>query len=118
SFVRTLGGALGVGILGATLGFELAQRLDTERGAGIDVSAALRPETHASLSPQQLRVVQEALGLSLRDVFFQMSAVAALIIVCSIGLKSRKPAAAPQTEDDDSVSDSETEVATEVMSGH
>lgn len=116
TFVRTLGGALGVGILGATLGFELAQRLATEQGAGIDVAAALRPETHASLSPQQLRVVQEALGLSLRDVFLQMSAVAALIIVCSIGLKGRKPTTVPQAEDDEMVS--ESEIANEVMSGH
>ena len=37
--------------------------------------------------PDQLRVVQEALGRSLRDVFLQMFALAVLAIVCSVGLR-------------------------------
>jgi MFS family permease len=86
-FFRTMGGALGVGLLGATLGFELARRLATPAGAGIDVTAALRPETHRLLTAPQLLVVQDALGRSLRDVFFQMFAVALLAIVCSVGLR-------------------------------
>jgi EmrB/QacA subfamily drug resistance transporter len=86
-FFRTMGGALGVGALGATLGFTLARRLATPAGAGIDVTAALRPETHRLLTAPQLLVVQDALGRSLRDVFFEMFAVALLAIVCSIGLR-------------------------------
>jgi MFS family permease len=86
-FFRTMGGALGVGVLGATLGFELARRLATPAGAGIDVTAALRPETHKLLTAPQLLVVQDALGRSLRDVFFQMFAVALLAILCSVGLR-------------------------------
>jgi hypothetical protein len=86
-FFRTMGGSLWVGILGASLAFTLAQRLATPAGAGIDVTAALRPETHRLLTADQLRVVQAALGLSLRDVFFEMVALAALAIVCSIGLR-------------------------------
>jgi hypothetical protein len=65
----------------------LARRLATPAGAGIDVTAALRPETHKLLSSAQLLVVQDALGRSLRDVFFQMVALALLAIVCSIGLR-------------------------------
>jgi MFS family permease len=85
-FFRTMGGSLCVGILGAWLGFALAGRLATPDGAGIDVTAALRPETHKLLSTGQLHVVQHALGLSLRDVFLQMAALAGLAIVCSAGL--------------------------------
>jgi MFS family permease len=87
TFVRTMGGALGVGFLGATLGFELAHRLARAGGVGIDVAAALRPETHARLTASQLRIVQDALGRSLRDVFLQMLVLALLVVVCSIGLR-------------------------------
>jgi MFS family permease len=86
-FFRTMGGSLCVGILGAWLSFALAGRLATPAAAGIDVTAALRPETHRLLTPGQLHVVQEALGRSLRDVFFQMTALAVLAIICSAGLR-------------------------------
>ena len=89
-FFRTMGGALSVGVLGATLGFELSRRLATPAGAGIDVTAALRPETHRLLTTPQLLAVQDALGRSLRDVFFQMFALAVLAIVCSVGLRGGK----------------------------
>jgi hypothetical protein len=84
-FARTMGGALGVGLLGAALGFELARRL--AGATGIDVAAALRPETHALLAPAQLLAVQDALGRSLRDAFFEMAGMAALAAVCSLGLR-------------------------------
>ena len=86
-FFRTIGGALGVGVLGATLGLALARRLAASGGTGIDVTAALRPETHTLLSPGQLAIVQNALGRSLRDVFLQMLGMAVLAILCSIGLR-------------------------------
>jgi MFS family permease len=97
TFVRTMGGALGVGVLGATLGFALAHRLAASKG--IDVAAALRPETHKLLAPDQLAAVQSALGRSLRDVFLEMFAMAALAIVCSVGLRGgRAVSQAPEEE--------------------
>jgi MFS family permease len=90
TFVRTMGGALGVGFLGATLGFELARRLIAEGAGSIDVAAALRPETHALLSPGQLELVQAALGRSLRDVFLQMIGVAVLTILAASRLAGGK----------------------------
>ena len=48
-FLRTIGGAIGVGLLGATLGWGLAHRLARAGATGIDVVAALRPETHEVL---------------------------------------------------------------------
>lgn len=83
-FFRTMGGALMVGVLGAALAFGLSRRLVLH--PGIDIAAALRPETHSLLSPEDLRVVQTALGSSLRDVFLQMAAMAVLALICSFGL--------------------------------
>jgi hypothetical protein len=97
-FFRTMGGALGVGLLGATLGLALAHRLASSGGAGIDVSAALRPETHRLLTTDQLRIVQDALGRSLRDVFWQMFGMAVLAIVCSIGLRGGRAVAHSEAE--------------------
>ncbi|HEV3122666.1 MAG TPA: MFS transporter, partial [Isosphaeraceae bacterium] len=82
-FSRTIGGALGVGILGASLFFALSHRLAAAGATDIDVAAALRPETHAKLSTSQLRLVQRALGGSLGAVFVQMAALAALGTFCS-----------------------------------
>lgn len=84
-FARMMGGALGVGVLGAVLGLELAGRLVGQHG--IDVAAALRPETHGQLTAAQLTTVQAALGRSLRDVFVVMAGIAATTLVCSVGLR-------------------------------
>ena len=50
-FFRTIGGAIGVGILGGALGLELGHLLIAAGATGIDVGTALRPETHHLLSP-------------------------------------------------------------------
>ena len=84
-FSRTMGGALGVGLLGASLGMRLAHRLAD--APQIDVRAALRPETHSQLTPELLLTVQHALGRSLRDVFLEMTVLAALIVVSALGLR-------------------------------
>jgi MFS family permease len=89
-FSRTIGGALGVGILGASLFFALSHRLAEAGATDIDVAAALRPETHKMLSPSQLQLVQRALGGSLAAVFVQMAALAAIGILCSSRLSGGK----------------------------
>jgi MFS family permease len=86
TFSRVLGGALGVGVLGATLAFEFARRLAAARADGIDIVAALRPETHDLLTPEQLHLVQDALGRTLRDVYFQMLALAIVALLCATRL--------------------------------
>ncbi len=86
TFSRVLGGALGVGVLGATLAFEFGRRLASSGATGLDIVAALRPETHALLTPEQLRLVQDALGRTLRDVFLQMFALAVVAIFCATRL--------------------------------
>jgi MFS family permease len=88
-FLRTIGGAIGVGLLGATLGWGLAHRLALGGAAKIDVVAALRPETHQSLSVTQLAMVQTNLGLTLRDVYLQMMVLAIGCLVCTFWLPNR-----------------------------
>jgi len=77
---------MGVGVLGASLAFEFARRLASAGAGGIDVVAALRPETHELLSPAQLQLVQGALGRTLRDVFLLMLALAVVAIPCAARL--------------------------------
>jgi EmrB/QacA subfamily drug resistance transporter len=89
-FFRIIGGALGVGLLGATLGWEFSHRMSAADALGIDVAAALRPQTHELLTPAQLQTVQAALGLTLRHVFLQMLVMALLTIACSLGLRGGK----------------------------
>jgi len=96
TFFRTMGGALGVGILGATLGFEFSGRLLSAGAKGLDVVAALRPETHSQLSADQLAAVQQALGQSLRDVFLQLFAVALVTLIAAFGLASGRPVSPPE----------------------
>lgn len=91
-FFRVIGGALGVGFLGATLGWQLSRRLAEVHIVGVDVAAALRPQTHALLSSEQLRLVQDALGRSLRDVFIEMFLMTLLTIACSLGLRPGRAA--------------------------
>jgi EmrB/QacA subfamily drug resistance transporter len=88
-FLRTIGGAVGVGLLGATLGWELARHLAASGAASIDVAAALRPETHALLGPDQLALVQTHLGRTLRDVYLQITLLGIGSLVCCCWLPDK-----------------------------
>jgi EmrB/QacA subfamily drug resistance transporter len=88
-FLRTIGGAIGVGILGAMLGWGLAHRLAGAGAAGINVVAALRPETHKSLSHAQLALVQSSMGHTLRDVFLLMMVLGIGCVVCAYWLPDK-----------------------------
>ena len=59
---------------------------------GIDVAAALRPETHDRLQHGQLALVQASLGLALRDVYM-------LIALFAVGSIDLCPLAARQEGD-------------------
>jgi MFS family permease len=88
-FLRTIGGAVGVGILGAIVGFGLAQRLARAGSKGIDIIAALRPETHEHLRKEQLALVQASLGHTLRDVYLLLTLMALGCLVCALWLPDR-----------------------------
>jgi MFS family permease len=96
-FLRTIGGAIGVGLLGAALGGELAHRLAAAGASGIDVTAALRPETHALLNSDQLAVVQKQLGHTLRDVYLQIAALGIGSMICALWLPNKQETLASAT---------------------
>lgn len=89
TLLRTIGGAIGVGILGAILAGELGPRLIAAGAVDVDVAAALRPETHALLPPGQLALVQAKLGLALRDVYLVIAGLGLGTLFCSLGLPGR-----------------------------
>jgi multidrug resistance protein len=101
-FLRTIGGAIGVGLLGAMLGWKLAQYLAASGALGIDVASALRPETHALLGTDQLAMVQTNLGRALRDLYVQITALGLGSLVCCFWLPNKHAtlvAATPDRED-------------------
>jgi multidrug resistance protein len=97
-FLRTIGGALGVGLLGAALGWELASRLAESGATGINVTAALRPETHRFLTAGQLEMVQAHLGHALRDVYLQMAALGVGMMICTLWLPNKQETHASASE--------------------
>ena len=88
-FFRTIGGAIGVGLLGGALGWELSYLLTSAGATGIDVGAALRPETHHQLTPANLMMIQSVLGLSLRDLYIQMLVLALGTLICTAWLPGK-----------------------------
>jgi multidrug resistance protein len=114
--LRTIGGALGVGLLGASLAWELAHRLARVGGSEIDITAALRPETLTKLSPAQLAIVQSQLGATLRDVYLQMAALGIATMVCALWLPNKHATLAPpDVKDQDDKDDEALAVAVSEM---
>jgi hypothetical protein len=100
------------------LGFALSRRLAASCAAGIDVASALRPATHARLTPEQLHAVQDALGRSLRDLFLQMFALAVLAIICAIGLPGGRAGRKPQPEPGQDLLDEEGTALTTALTDY
>jgi MFS family permease len=107
TFSRTIGGAVGVGLLGAALAWELGLRFAVAGAGGIDVAAALRPETHRDLRVDQLSLVRTNLALTLRDVYILITLFAVVSLVCAFWLPGRRATLAgtqadePEEFDDD-----------------
>jgi MFS family permease len=87
-FSRTMGGAMGIGLMGAALARLVEARLTVGGEALFDVSAALRPETHALLASDDLVRVQEALRGGLGLVFLVLALMALLGTICAACLPS------------------------------
>jgi EmrB/QacA subfamily drug resistance transporter len=92
-FARSIGAAMGVGLMGAVMSWRLSREL--ARGSGelaniaarhSDIAALVRQTTRASLSPQAAAFLQRALATSLRAAFLvglvavAVAAVIALLI--------------------------------------
>ncbi len=90
TFTRTIGGAVGVGVLGAVLATGMGLRLGAAGHGQIDVSSALRPETHKDLQPGELQLVQANLGPTLRDVYILIMLFAVISLICAFWLPGRR----------------------------
>lgn len=76
-FSRSIGGAIGVALLGAMLAAGLA-------GFADDPNALVNPEARAHLAPAQLRAMQGALEGTLRTIFWTCTAVVGLALAAAM----------------------------------
>jgi EmrB/QacA subfamily drug resistance transporter len=82
-FSRSMGGALGVAILGALLAAGLAAYSQ-------DPNALVDTKARAQISPAELRALQGALERTLRTIFWSSTAVAALALGAALTLPKGK----------------------------
>jgi EmrB/QacA subfamily drug resistance transporter len=78
-FSRSIGGALGVAILGALLSAGLAEFSQ-------DPNALVNPEARAHIAPAELAQLQGALEGTLRNIFWASAAVVALALAAAVTL--------------------------------
>jgi hypothetical protein len=94
-FARSIGAAMGVGMMGAVMSWRLSREL--ARGGGelaniaarnSDIAALVRQTTRASLSPQAAAFLQRSLATSLRAAFLLGLAAVAVAAVVSMLIPS------------------------------
>ncbi|HKG12534.1 MAG TPA: MFS transporter, partial [Pyrinomonadaceae bacterium] len=112
-FSRSIGGAVGVAIMGAVLTAGLASHLQSAARAGTghlteeraaelasNPNALIDPEARASLTPEVLDTLQDAMARSIQKVFWVGTALAALALLVSLWLpRAGAPGVEPPTED-------------------
>ncbi len=82
-FSRSIGGAIGVAILGALLAAGLAQFSQ-------DPNALVNPEARAHIAPAELAQLQGALEGTLRNIFWASTAVCVIALVAAFALPAGK----------------------------
>lgn len=92
-FTRTMGGTLGIAVLGAILNARLAPTL--RQGGAADVNALLDPTARGGLAADALAFIQRGLASSLMQVYLIIAVIAALGVACACFLPNREPKAAP-----------------------
>ena len=98
-FSRSIGGAVGVAIMGAVLTAGLASHLQSAARAGTghlteeraeelasNPNALIEPQARASLPPEVLDTLQEAMARSIQSVFWVGTALSALALLASLWL--------------------------------
>jgi len=112
-FSRSIGGAVGVAIMGAVLSAGLASHLQSfartsagtltpERAAELasNPNALIEPEARAALQPAVLDELQEAMAASIHKVFWTGTVLSALALVVALRLpRSGDSAVAPPDEE-------------------
>jgi EmrB/QacA subfamily drug resistance transporter len=110
-FSRSIGGAVGVAIMGAVLTAGLASHLQSAASAGVltqeratelasNPNALIDPQAQAALSPEVLNTLRDAMALSIHKVFWVGTALAALALLVSLWLpRAGAPGVEPPTEE-------------------
>ncbi|EYF00528.1 drug resistance transporter, EmrB/QacA family [Chondromyces apiculatus DSM 436] len=114
-FFRTIGGALGVGVMGGVLALQLL------RDPSIPVSAAnelLGPEHGRSLPPEMLRTLSGALETGLTTNFWIISAFAAVAFLASLFFPRTERVLAATTSAPPTTSTTPTPPASEATAPH
>ena len=90
TFFRSIGGALGVGLLGAM--FNAISRRDLEHlaGAGVTPAKLLDPHSHITLSATGIAQAQHVIARSLTWVFVAMTAVTVLQFFVTILMPAKR----------------------------
>ncbi|MGC4032620.1 MAG: MFS transporter [Tepidisphaeraceae bacterium] len=92
SFCRTIGGSMGVGLLGAGFNFLSADQLDELKSRGVSAAAALDPHAQVDLSPENLELVRHTIAGGLRWVFVAMLVVSVGQLIATLMMRRKKPA--------------------------
>lgn len=82
-FFRTIGGAIGTGLLGMLFNVLIHPQIRHLQSLGIDPSTLLEPSTHNHLSPELLSSIQRMIADGLLWVFVAMLAFACLQILAT-----------------------------------
>jgi predicted MFS family arabinose efflux permease len=89
-FFRSIGGAVGVAVLGALLTASFLTLLSANPLAAdiTDINAVLDPAARLSMAPSEITTLEDALAISLRRVFVAGSIIAALATLAAFWLPS------------------------------
>jgi EmrB/QacA subfamily drug resistance transporter len=87
-FARSIGGAIGVAVMGAVLSMSLASRIEG-LGVAVDPNQLLDPHARDVLAPETLAALQTALAESLRGAFWIGTVVAVLALISAFWLPRR-----------------------------
>jgi len=111
-FSRSIGGAMGVALLGAFMTAGLAANLrhaasipgspltpQLAESLSANPSALVSPQARATIGPRALDVLQESLGRSIRTVFAASAALSALALVFAFFLPKDRPTPSARKEE-------------------
>lgn len=110
-FSRSIGGAVGVAIMGAVLTAGLASHLQSAASAGVltqeratelasNPNALIDPQAQAALAPEVLNALRDAMAQSIHKVFWVGTALAALALLVSLWLpRAGAPGVEPPNEE-------------------
>lgn len=91
SFCRTIGGSMGVGLLGAGFNILSRSQLDELARRGVSPGSALDPHTQSTLPADVLEMVRATIAGGLRWVFVAMLVVAVGQLIATLMMRQRLP---------------------------